>query len=62
MTTDDECRIILGKRDPDGRVWCQTCMCYVAILPRTETERFFGEPPVRVRCPRQPSPAATIRP
>lgn len=47
----EDCEIIVGVRDSEGRVWCRTCVCYVAIMPRTATERFLGEPPIRVACP-----------
>jgi hypothetical protein len=56
-----DCEIIVGVRDADGRVWCRTCTFYVAVLPRTETERFFGEPPIRVACPNV-APLGTLRP
>lgn len=47
----EDCEIIVGLRDAEDRVWCRTCTFYVAVLPRTATEQFLGEPPIRVACP-----------
>jgi hypothetical protein len=60
---EEDCVIFVGKRDAEGRVWCQTCARYVATLPRTATERFIGQPPIRLTCPKADiaEPGARLR-